>query len=124
VFDFKRLRFSSYVAKFYNIYEVMFCGLEMKYLVLSRLRSGVNVTPAVVKAIADHYDLVKKLKLEGKLEVHYPLLGRHGGVSIYVVKSHEELQSLLVQNPLFNFNDYEIFPLLEYERVEKLIGKS
>jgi len=112
------------VAKFYNIYEVIFCGLEMKYLVLSRIRSGVSVTPAVVKAIADHYDLVKKLKLEGKLEVHYPLLGRHGGVSIYVVKSHEELQNLLVQNPLFNFNDYEIFPLLEYESVKKLTGKS
>jgi len=96
----------------------------MKYLVLSKLRSGVNVTPAVVKAIADHYGLVKKLRLEGKLEVHYPLLGRHGGVSIYVVESHEELQSLLVQNPLFNFNDYEIFPLLEYESIKKLTGKS
>ena len=87
---------------------------------MSRLRSGVSVTPAVVKAIADHYDLVKKLKTNGKLEVHYPLLGRHGGVSIYVVESHEELQSLLAQNPLFNFNDYEILPLLEYESIEKL----
>jgi len=48
------------------------------------------------------------------------LLGRQGGVSIYVVESLEELQSLLVQNPLFNFNDYEAFPLLEYESVEKL----
>ncbi|MFQ5837025.1 MAG: muconolactone Delta-isomerase family protein [Candidatus Bathyarchaeia archaeon] len=95
----------------------------MKYLVLSRLRSGVSVTPAVVKAVADHYDLVKKLKANGKLEVHYPFLGRHGGVSIYVVESHEELQSLLVQNPLFNFSDYEIFPLLEYETVEKLTGR-
>ena len=97
---------------------------RLKYLVLSRLRSGVSVTPAVVKAVADHYDLVKMLKADGKLEVHYPLLGRHGGVSIYVVDSHEELQSLLAQNPLFNFNDYEIFPLLEYESVEKLTGKS
>jgi len=96
---------------------------KLKYLVLSRLRSGVSVTPAVVKAIADHYDLVKKLKANGKLEVHYPLLGHHGGVSIYVVESHEELQSLLAQNPLFNFNDYEIFPLLEYESIEKLAGK-
>jgi len=93
---------------------------KLKYLVLSRLRSGASVTPAVVKAIADHYDLVKKLKASGKLEVHYPLLGRHGGVSIYVVESHEELQSLLAQNPLFNFNDYEILPLLEYESIEKL----
>jgi len=97
---------------------------RLKFLVLSRLRSGVSVTPAVVKAITDHYDLVKKLKAKGKLEVHYPLLGRHGGVSIYVVESHEELQSLLVQNPLFNFNDYEIFPLLEYEGVRKLTAKS
>lgn len=99
-------------------------GLEMKYLVLSRLRSGVNITPKVVKAIADHYELVKKFKSEGKIEVHYPLLGRHGGVSIYIVESHEQLQSLLVQNPLFNFNDYDLFPLLEYERAEKLTGKS
>ena len=96
---------------------------KLKYLVLSRLRSGVSVTPAVVKAIANHYDLVKKLKVNGKLEVHYPLLGRHGGVSIYVVESHEELQSLLAQNPLFNFSDYEIFSLLEYESVENLTGR-
>ena len=96
---------------------------KLKYLVLSRLRSGVSVTPAVVKAVANHYDLVKKLKVNGKLEVHYPLLGRHGGVSIYVVESHEELQSLLVQNSLFNFSDYEIFPLLEYESVENLTGR-
>ena len=40
---------------------------RLKYLVLSRLRSGVSVTPAVVNAIADHYDLVKKLKANGKL---------------------------------------------------------
>lgn len=55
----------------------------------------------------------------GKLEAHYPLLGRHGGVSIYDVESHEELQRLLVQNPLFNFNDYKIYPLLEYESVKR-----
>jgi len=97
---------------------------KLKYLVLSRLRSGVSVTPAVVKAIADHYNLVKKLKANGKLEVHYPLLGSHGGASIYVVESHEELQGLLAQNPLFNFNDYEILPLLEYESIEKIAGKS
>ena len=60
---------------------------RLKYLVLSRLRSGVSVTQAVIKAIADHYNLVKKLRANGKLEVHYPLLGRHGGVSIYVVES-------------------------------------
>lgn len=102
----------------------LFVVRKLKYLVLSRLRFGVSVTPAVVKTIADHYDLIKTLKANGKLEVHYPLLGRHGGVSIYVVESHEELQSLLVQNPLFNFNDYKIFSLLEYENVEKLTGKN
>ena len=95
----------------------------MKYLVLSTLRPGINVTPTVIKAVTDHYELVKKLKSSGKLEVHYPLLGRHGGASIYDVKSHEELQSLLVQNPLFNFNQYEIYPLLEYESVKKLVRK-
>lgn len=96
----------------------------MKYLILSTLRPGINVTSTVIKAVADHYELVKKLKSSGKLEVHYPLLGRHGGASIYDVKSHEELQSLLVQNPLFNFNQYEIYPLLEYESAKKLLRKA
>ncbi len=91
----------------------------MKYLVLSTLRPGVNVTPTVKKAVATHYDYVKELKSRSKLEVHYPLLGRHGGVSIYDVESHEELQRLLVQNPLFNFNKYKIYPLLEYESIKK-----
>jgi hypothetical protein len=38
----------------------LLCGEKLKYLVLSRIRSEVSVTPAVVKAIADHYDLMKK----------------------------------------------------------------
>jgi len=91
----------------------------MKYLVLSTLRPGISLTARVKKAITTHYDHVKKLRSMGKLEVHYPLLGRHGGVSIYDVESHEELQRLLVQNPLFNFNEYKIYPLLEYESVHK-----
>ncbi len=95
----------------------------MKYLVLSTLQPGTNVTPAVIEAVADHYELIKELKASEKLEVHYPLLGRHGGAGIYNVKSHEELQSLLVQNPLFNFNQYEIYPLLEYENVKNFLRK-
>jgi len=91
----------------------------MKYLVLSTLQTGVALTETVKKAITTHYDHVKKLKSMGKLEVHYPLLGRRGGASIYDVESHEELQRLLVQNPLFNFNEYTIYPLLEYESVKK-----
>jgi muconolactone delta-isomerase len=83
------------------------------------LRPGISVTTTVKKAIATHYEHVKKLKSTGKLEVHYPFLGRHGGVSMYEVESHEELQRLLVQNPLFNFNEYKIYPLLEYESVQR-----
>jgi len=73
----------------------------------------------VKKAITAHYEHVKRLKETGKIEVHYPMLGRHGGASIYDVESHEELQTLLVQNPLFNFNRYKIYPLLEYESVKQ-----
>ena len=91
----------------------------MKYLVLSMLRPGIRLTTSVKKAITAHYEHVKRLKETGKIEVHYPMLGRHGGASIYDVESHEELQTLLVQNPLFNFNRYKIYPLLEYESVKK-----
>ena len=44
---------------------------KLKYLVLSRLRSGVSVTPAVVKAIADHFDLVFST---GRRRIVAPLL--------------------------------------------------
>lgn len=52
---------------------------KLKYLVLSMFRSGVSVTPAGIKAIADHYDLVMRLKANDRPEMHYPLLGPHGG---------------------------------------------
>lgn len=92
---------------------------RLKYLVLSTLRLGISLTATVKKAITAHYDHVKKLESIGKLEVHYPLLGRHGGVSIYDVESHEELQRPLVQKPLFNSNEYKIYPLLEYASIKK-----
>lgn len=67
----------------------------------------------MAKAIFDLRDYAERLKKEGKLDAHYHLVGKHGGVWILDVESNEELERLLAQMPVYNYANYEIFPLTE-----------
>lgn len=95
----------------------------MKFLVLWRLNTG-QLSPELIKAIAQQPEYGKKLEADGKLECRYHLIGQHGGAWIYKVKSNEELDLLLAMAPVYNFARYEVLPLAEMAGPAMLLGKQ
>ena len=59
----------------------------------------------MLEAIMDH-------KQKGKIVVHGSYVGRRAGCIIWDVESNKELQSLLIQLPLWPFMEWDILPLL------------
>ncbi|MEM0367538.1 MAG: muconolactone Delta-isomerase family protein [Candidatus Nitrosocaldus sp.] len=86
--------------------------IEMKFLILWSFKR-VALTPELVRVVLDMRAYAKRLKDEGKLEVHYHIVGRHGGAWILDVESNEELENLIAGMPVYNYAEYEIYPLTE-----------
>jgi muconolactone delta-isomerase len=63
--------------------------------------------------ISNLQDYAKELEGQMKLERYYHIVGRHGGAWIFDVKSNEELEILLAKMPVYNFAEYEVYPLSE-----------
>ncbi len=84
----------------------------MKFLVIWSFVK-MQVTPDLVKVVFDLRDYAKKLKEQGKLEANYHIVGKHGGAWIFNVESNEELENIIAAMPVYNFADYEIYPLTE-----------
>jgi len=86
----------------------------VKFLVLWNLQAGIRVSlPEVAKMLSDLRDYAKKLREQGKLEHYYHVVGKHGGAWIFDVESNEELEILLARMSVYNFAEYEIYPLSE-----------
>lgn len=86
----------------------------MKFLVLWNLQAGIRVSlPEVAKMLSDLRDYAKKLREQGKLEHYYHVVGKHGGAWIFDVESNEELEILLGRMSVYNFAEYEVYPLSE-----------
>lgn len=85
----------------------------MKFLIFWSFQVGVKVGPELAKVVFDLRDYAERLRKEGKLEVHYHVVGKHGGVWIFDVQSNEELERLIAQMPVYNYVNYEIYPLTE-----------
>jgi muconolactone delta-isomerase len=86
----------------------------VKFLVLWKLQAGIRVSlPEVAKMLSDLRDYAKKLREQGKLEHYYHVVGKHGGAWIFDVESNEELEILLARMSVYNFAEYEIYPLSE-----------
>ena len=85
----------------------------MKFLVLWSFNSFVRIGPEVAKTLMDLQDYAKQLKKSGKLDRYYHVVGKHGGAWIFDVTSNEELDRLIAMMPVYNFVNYEIFPLTE-----------
>jgi muconolactone delta-isomerase len=49
-----------------------------------------------------------QLERSGKLTARYHIVGAHGGVWIFDVDSHEELERLLGGSPAYNFSNYDV----------------
>lgn len=86
----------------------------MKFLVLWELDLRL-LQPAIVKSIAKMPEYGKSLNDKGKLHSRYHVVGKHGGAWIYEVNSNEELERLLAASPVYNYAQYQVFPLAEME---------
>lgn len=83
-----------------------------KFLVMWSLVPAM-MSGEVVKAVLAMPDYAAKLLADGKLEKRYHIVGRHGGAWIYSVETNEELDRLLATAPVYNFAQYDVYPLAE-----------
>ena len=63
------------------------------------------------EVITAHYEYLKKLSDKGKISF-FSFIGIPGGVVLVDVKSHLELDKLMMTFPRFNYSNYEVTPLL------------
>ncbi|MEM0442242.1 MAG: muconolactone Delta-isomerase family protein [Candidatus Nitrosocaldus sp.] len=84
----------------------------MKFLILWSFKR-IALTPDLVRAVLDMRAYARRLKDDGKLEAYYHIVGRHGGAWILNVESNEELENLIAGMPVYNYAEYEIYPLTE-----------
>lgn len=89
----------------------------MKFLVLWRMRLDL-LSGEMARAVGRMPGYGAGLERQGKLLARYHVVGRHGGAWIYQVDSHEEFERLLGLAPVFNFAEYEVFPLAEMDSGE------
>ena len=92
----------------------------MKYLVLWELELSL-LRPEIVKLVAQMPLYGKGLKENGKIHGRYHIVGRHGGAWIYEVNSNEELERLLAASPVYNYAQYQIFPLADMETPSEIV---
>lgn len=83
-----------------------------KFLVLWRLELS-RVSAETMQTVLRQQDYGARLQTDGKVQARYHLIGAHGGAWIYDVASHEELDALLAQAPVYNVASYEVLPLAE-----------
>jgi len=89
----------------------------VKFLVFWKLEPEVvmRVGPESSKILFGLQDYAKELDRQGKLERHYHVVGKHGGVWILNVASNEELERVIAKMPVYNFASFDIHPLTEMD---------
>lgn len=91
----------------------------VKFLVLWRVELSL-LSREMAQALGRMADYGAELESSGKVLARYHVVGAHGGAWIYEVDSHEEFERLLARSPVFNFARYEVFPLAEMGRSDRL----
>lgn len=84
----------------------------MKFLVIWSIPVA-RLSKELIQAVLAMPEYAKGLEEKGKVEARYHIVGSHGGAWIYVVESNEELERLLAQAPVYNFAEYQVYPLAE-----------
>lgn len=84
----------------------------MKFLVTWQLELSL-LSRDMAAAIARVPGYAAGLERAGKLLSRYHIVGAHGGVWIFDVDSHEELERLLGGCPAYNFSNYDVKALSE-----------
>jgi len=79
----------------------------VKFLVTWQLELSL-LSREMAAAIARVPGYAAGLEEAGKVIARYHLVGSHGGVWIFDVTSHEELERLLGGSPAYNFSHYDV----------------
>jgi muconolactone delta-isomerase len=79
----------------------------VKFLVTWQLELAL-LSREMGAAIARVPEYAAELERRGKVIARYHIVGAHGGVWIFDVDSHEELERLLGGSPAFNFSHYDV----------------
>jgi len=69
-------------------------------------------------------EAIKEHKQKGKIVVHGAYVGRRAGCIIWDVDSNKELQSLLIQLPLWPFMEWDIIPLLSTDETLESVKQA
>ena len=86
--------------------------MHVKFLVTWHLEMALlsrEMAAAITRVPAYAADLERA----GKVISRYHVVGAHGGVWIFDVTSHEELERLLGGSPAYNFSHYEVKALAD-----------
>ncbi len=87
-------------------------GRPVKFLVTWNLELAL-LSREMAAAITRVPAYAAELERAGKIISRYHVVGAHGGVWIFDVTSHEELERLLGGSPVYNFSHYAVTALTE-----------
>ncbi len=99
----------------------------MKFLILQK-PLPVPGSPETMKAASEALEaslkVIDDLKAKGTVESVYGLTGVPGGVVIFDVKSHEELDQLMMQLPITGMGKVEVYPLSDIKAVSESLKRT
>jgi len=84
----------------------------MKFLVIWRMEIS-RLSAEMMKSVLKMPDYARPLEDQGKVIGRYHIVGSHGGAWIYNVDSNDELEMLLAQSPVYNYSNFQVFPLAD-----------
>jgi muconolactone delta-isomerase len=95
----------------------------MKFLVMWELNLA-RLQAETIQLVMRMPEYAKKLRDQGKLVAKYHVVGKHGGAWIYEAESNEEMERLLAMAPVYNFAQYDVYPLAEMDTPAEVLRPS
>lgn len=98
----------------------------MKFLVISKPKSVLDVPPRVLEAwLRSSKEWFREMMTDGKIERTYALAGElAGSMNIFEVQTNEELDDLIQDIPMSSMVEFEIYPLSDTIRALEMGAKS
>ena len=95
----------------------------MKFLVIWELNLA-RLQTETIQLVMRMPEYANKLRDQGKLVAKYHVVGKHGGAWIYEAESNEEMERLLAMSPVYNFAQYDVYPLAEMDTPAEVLRPS
>ena len=92
-----------------------------KFLVIQK-QADVTLTPEKLRRLLpEQLNYMKELRNSGRVETSYGFAAMKGGVFIIDVASHDELQQILNNQPMWPYLKAEAYPLNAIEAFERSV---